>query len=218
VDIQAYFEEWSRQPGDVVRLAISTPHKSVRATLVRLVSGPGQGDHVEGRVKDFSSVLDRTVPGRLQSTVIGSYAEFPLPPPIKGGAISLHCWVWSTVPERATPQTVWSLGDVALVILSGGLALRANDKTLATIPDAMVAKHWYSILVTLGNGEASIDLKRLDGKVGAHRTMAVATGATVTADKLLLATSGVGPSGSPLQPSMARSTLRRFIWPDPPRR
>ena len=199
MDIQAYFEEWSRQPGDVVRLAISSPHESVRASLVRLISGPGQGDHVEGRVTDFSSVLDRTVPGRLQSTIIGSYAEFPLPAPIKDGAISLHCWVWPTVPERPTPQTVWSLGDIALVILSGGLALHANDKTLVTIPDAMVAKHWYSILVTLGNGEASIDLKRLDGKVGARRTMAAATGATVSSDKLLLATSGVGPSGSPLQ-------------------
>ena len=199
MDIQAYFEEWSRQPGDVVRLAISTPHKAVRASLVRLVSGPGQGDHVEGQVADFSSVLDRTVPGRLQPTRIGSYAEFPLPAPIKGGAISLHCWVWPTVPERETPQMIWSLGDTALVIAAGGLALRAKDQTLATIPDAIVAKHWYSILVTLGNGEASIDLKRL-GKVGAHRTMAVATGATVTADKLLLATSGIGPSGSPLQP------------------
>ena len=104
------------------------------------------------------------------------------------------------MPEREAPQTIWSLGDLALVMLSGGLALRSKDQTLATIADAIVAKHWYSILITLGNGEASIDLKRLDGKVGAHRTIAVATGATVTADKLLLATSGIGPSGSPLQP------------------
>jgi N,N-dimethylformamidase len=92
MDIQAYFEEWSRQPGDVVRLAISTPHRSVRASLVRLVSGPGHGDHVEGRVADFSSVLDKTISGRLQPTMVGSYAEFPLPAPIKNGAISVHCW------------------------------------------------------------------------------------------------------------------------------
>ena len=212
MDIQAYFEEWSRQPGDVVRLAISTPHKSVRASLVRLVSGPGQGDHVEGRVTDFSSVLDSTIPGRLQSTMIGSYAEFPLPAPIKDGAISLHCWVWPTVPEREAPQTVWSLGDMALVILSGGLALRANDQTLATIADAMIAKHWYSILVTLGNGEASIDLKRLDGKVGAHRTMSCRNRRDRHSP-----TNCCSPrpaSGHPdrrCNPSTARSTLRRFI-------
>ena len=129
------------------------------------------------------------------------------PAPIKDGAISLHCWVWPTVPEREAPQTIWSLGDVALVILSGDLALRSKDQTLATIADAIVAKHWYSILITLGNGEASINLKRLDGKVGAHRTLAVATGATVTADKLLLATFGIGPSGSPLQPFNGRMKL-----------
>ena len=167
MDIQAYFEEWSRQPGDVVRLAISTPHKTVRATLVRLVSGPGQGDHVEGQVEDFSSVLDKTVPGRLQSTMIGSCAEFPLPAPIKNDAISLHCWIWPTVPERETPQAIWSLGDLALVIVSGSLELRTGNQRLVTIADALIARHWYSVLVTLGNGEASIDLKRLDGKGGA---------------------------------------------------
>jgi N,N-dimethylformamidase len=160
---------------------------------------------------DFSSVLDRTVPGSLQSTMIGSYAEFPLPNPIKDGAVSLHCWVWPTVPEREAPQTVWSLGNIALVIVSGGLALRANDQTLATIADTMVAKHWYSILVTLGIGEASIDLKRLDGKVSAHRTIAVETGATVISDKLLLAHPASGRPDRRCNPSTARSTLRRFI-------
>ena len=217
MDIQAYFEEWSRQPGDVVRLAISTPHQAVRASLVRLVSGPGQTDTVEGRVVDLSSVLDRTVPGRLQSTIIGSYAVLPLPAPIKDGAISIHCWAWPTVPERETPQTIWSLGDMALVIGSGAVSLRVKDQTLASITGAIVARHWYSLLVTLGNGEASIELKRLDGKVGAHRIIAVATGATVTSDTLMLATSGLGPAGSPLQPLPDGSTISnsrcRMRWP-----
>lgn len=37
MDIQAYFEEWSRRPGDVVQLALSTPHKAVRASLEKLL-------------------------------------------------------------------------------------------------------------------------------------------------------------------------------------
>jgi hypothetical protein len=41
MDIQAYFEDWSVKPGETARMAISTAHPSVRATLVRLVSGPG---------------------------------------------------------------------------------------------------------------------------------------------------------------------------------
>jgi len=200
MDLQAYFEEWSCQPGDVARLAISTPHKAVRASLVRLISGPGQGDKVEGRVIDFSSVLDRSIAGRLQPTMVGSYAEFPLPAPLRGRAVSIHCWAWPTVPDREMPQAIWSLGELALVIGSGGLALRAKDETLAILSEAMVAKHWYSILVTIGDGTASIDLKRLDGKINAHQTISAATGASATADRLLLAASGIDPTGSPLQP------------------
>ncbi len=41
--IRAYFEEWSRRPGERVRMAISTPLPQVRADLVRLTTGPGAG-------------------------------------------------------------------------------------------------------------------------------------------------------------------------------
>ncbi len=198
MEIQAYFEEWSRRPGDTVRLAISTPHASIRASLVRLISGPGQGDNIEGRVTDFSSVLDTTVPGRIKATMVGSYAQLSLPAEIAGRLATVHCWVWPTVPERATPQAVWSLGDIALVTASGGLELRSKTDVLASIPNAMIGKHWYSIVVTIGDGELSIDLKRLDGKVNSHRSFRTTTAMTISSETLILAASGVGPSGSPL--------------------
>jgi N,N-dimethylformamidase len=198
MEIQAYFEEWSRRPGDTVRLAISTPHASIRASLVRLISGPGQGDNIEGRVTDFSSVLDATVPGRIKATMVGSYAQLSLPAEIAGRLASVHCWVWPTVPERATPQAVWSLGDIALVTASGRLELRSKTDVLASIPNAMIGKHWYSIVVTIGDGELSIDLKRLDGKVNSHRSFRTTTATTISSETLILAASGVGPSGSPL--------------------
>lgn len=44
MDVQAYFEEWSRLPGETVRMAISTKHKSVRATLERITRGPSNED------------------------------------------------------------------------------------------------------------------------------------------------------------------------------
>src|SRR6266852_3636283 len=199
MEIQAYFEEWSRRPGDTVRLAISTPHASIHASLVRLTSGPGQGDSIEGRVTDFSSVLDTTVPGRIQATMVGSYAELSLPA-ATGRLVSVHCWVWPTVPERAAPQAVWSLGDIALVTASGGIELRSKTNVVAFIPNAVVGKHWYSILVTIGDGELSIDLKRLDGKVSSHHTVRTTTTMTTSSETLILAASGVGPSGSPLLP------------------
>lgn len=199
MDIQAYFEEWSRRPGDAVRLAISTPHESVHASLVRLASGPGQAPHVEGRVIDFSSVLDRTLSGGVQSTVVGSYAALPLPSLIDT-AFAVHCWIWPTVPERDAPQVIWSLGQISLVVVAGGLELRAEDTTLATIVDGIVARHWYSVLAVIGGDEVTIDVRRLDAKVRAHRSVRSPEGATTNADTLLLGTSGIGPAGSPMQP------------------
>src|SRR5258708_4329191 len=200
MEIQAYFEEWSCEPGDRVRMAISTAHASVRASLVQLISGPGQGGQIEGRVTDFSSVLDMTVPGRVQKTAVGSYVELPLPAAVAGRAVSIHCWVWPTVPERTTPQTIWSLADIALVTASGGLELRSKTELLISIPNAMVRKHWYSILVTFGEGELSLDIKRLDGKVDSIHSARTATTIAVTSDLLMLAAAGVGPWGSPLLP------------------
>lgn len=200
MDIQAYFEDWSCKPGDVVRLAISTPHASVHASLVRLISGPGQGEAIEGTVEDFASVLDTTVSGGVQSTVVGSYAEFPLPSGVKASSLSIHCWVWPTVPERNAPQAIWSLGDIALVIIAGGLEVRSKDATLVTMPNVIVGKHWYSILTTIGDGDTSIDIKRLDAKVGAHRSVSGAAATIASADKLLLGAAGIEPSGSPIAP------------------
>src|SRR5260221_1030518 len=200
MEIQAYFEEWSCEPGDTVRMAISTAHASVRASLVLLISGPGQGGQIEGRVRDFSSVLNMTVAGRIQKTAVGSYAELPLPTAVVGRSVSAHCWVWPTAPERATPQTIWSLGDIALVTASGGLELRSKAEVLTSVPNAMVGKHWYSILVTFDESELSIHTKRLDGKVHSSRSVRTATTIGVTSDSLMLAASGIGPSGSPLVP------------------
>ena len=155
MDIQAYFEEWSRQPGDIVRLAISTPHKSVRASLVRLVSGPGQGDHIEGRVTDFSSVLDSTIPGRVQPTMIGSYAEFPLPAPIKDGAISLPLL---GLADRT--RTGGASNDLVARRRGAGdpvgrpCASFKGSARWRPLPTRLLPNTGILILITLGNGEA----------------------------------------------------------------
>lgn len=200
MDIQAYFEEWSRLPGETVRMAISTRHPSVRATLVRLVSGPGKGETVEGRTVDFSSALDVTVRGRVQSTVVGSYAHLPLPEAIAVGAVSVHCWAWPTVPARETSQTIWSLGETSLVIGGGSIQLRSQGETIVSIEQTLVARNWYSIIATIANGQALIDLQRIGGKVGAHRMATAKTSAEMSGTMLTLAASGIDSTGSPIEP------------------
>ncbi len=200
MEFQAYFEEWSLKPGDTVRMAASTAHPSVRATLVRLLSGPGTAPAIEGRTADRSDVLDTTFAGRLQATAVGSFATLPLPSPLQGQPVTVHCWIWPTVPARIDAQTVWSLGDAALVVRNGAIEVHARDATLVAIEDAIVAKHWYSIAVTLDGETATIDLKRLDGKVSALRDATGPAPVAVSADALTLAAAGVLETGSPKNP------------------
>ena len=199
MEIQAYFEEWSRRPGELVRMAVSTRHAEVRASLVRLISGPGQGENGIGRVVDFSAVLDKSFAGRTQPTTIGSYAHLPLPGPLPAGAIGIHCWAWPTAPQRETTQAVWSLGDLALVIDSGSLHLQSGLTRLATLKNALAGRHWYSIFVAVGDGKVTLDMHRLDGKVEARRTIEIAAPVALSATRLLLAATGVAPDGSPEQ-------------------
>ena len=91
--IQAYFEEWSRRPGDRVRMAISTSHTRVRAVLERISSGPGSKGECRVDTESLADVVDVTVPGRLQNTEVGSFATLPLPSQKLEGALTVHCWV-----------------------------------------------------------------------------------------------------------------------------
>lgn len=107
MDVQAYFEEWSRLPGETVRMAISSRHESVRATLERITRGPTKED-TDGAFRSFGVPIpgvDITVPGVEQPTAIGSCAELPL-----GGAFgpsfALHFWFCSSVPHWEQLQTL----------------------------------------------------------------------------------------------------------------
>jgi hypothetical protein len=105
MDVQAYFEEWSRLPGETVRMAISSRHESVRATLERITRGPTKED-TDGAFRSFGVPIpgvDITVPGVEQPTAIGSCAELPL-----GGAFgpsfALHFWFYSSVLKAFREQ------------------------------------------------------------------------------------------------------------------
>jgi hypothetical protein len=100
MEIQAYFEEWSRRPGDIVRMAVSTAQDAVHASFVRLQSGPGQGENGVGRVLEMPFVLNKTFAGRVQATAVGSYARLPLPAPVGAGEINICCWYRSAPRPR----------------------------------------------------------------------------------------------------------------------
>ena len=69
--IFAYFEEWSRRPGEAVRMAISTPLAEVRAELVRLTTGPGAAGQSRVGTEPVVEVPAMRVAGRLQDSPVG---------------------------------------------------------------------------------------------------------------------------------------------------
>ncbi len=154
MDVQAYFEEWSRLPGETVRMAISTKHKSVRATLERITRGPTSED--SGNASRSFGVpvpgVDVTVPGVEQPTAVGSYAELPL-----GGAFgpsfALHFWFYSSVPGWEDPQTLVAAASgegetFALAIRKSELvvSVQGQSRALGLSVQPLV---WYSAILSL---------------------------------------------------------------------
>jgi N,N-dimethylformamidase len=207
--IQAYFEEWSRRPGDRVRMAISTPHTSVRAVLERIHTGPGaKGEFRVGTVS-LESVLDMTLPGRIQNTRVGSYADLPLPSRGLSGRLTLHCWVWPTVPDRIKEQVVWSFAgsagapsqQVSLVLVSGRFEVRAQDSLLVVAGLAIHPRRWYSVAVTISVDATIIDVALVSGWSVNSRDIVPGAGLKYSPPaSLLLACLHTDSTGSPVNP------------------
>ena len=210
MDVQAYFEEWSRLPGETVRMAISSRHESVRATLERITRGPTKED-TDGAFRSFGVPIpgvDITVPGVEQPTAIGSCAELPL-----GGAFgpsfALHFWFCSSVPHWEQLQTLVAAtsdegASFALAIQKSELVIsvRGRPQKLGLTVQPLL---WYSVVLSVeshqGKSEVLAHIKQVKGLPGAaavRQARAVLDGAASPFDKLLLAARAISPVGSAL--------------------
>lgn len=192
----AYFEEWSRRPGETVRMAISTPLAEVAAELVRLTTGPGAKDESAVGTAPVPEVPVMRVAGRLQHSPVGSYARLPLGGLDAGGAVSVHCYIWPTLPDKAT-QTVWSLdhalGRVDLVLEGGHLHLLTNGvRVTSAMPVAQ--RRWYSVAATIGASESALDVGALAFHPDARHARATGQGAAIGRLQTLMLAS-VGSDG-----------------------
>jgi N,N-dimethylformamidase len=211
--IQAYFEEWSRRPGDRVRMAISTPHTRVRAVLERIRTGPGAKGEFRVGTESLESVLDTALPGRLQNTAVGSYADLPLPGQGLSGPLTLHCWVWPTVPDRGKEQVVWSLrgSQLSLVLAGGRFALRSQGNSLAIAGLAVHPRRWYSVAITITEEVTVIDVALVSG--WSVNSRAVVSGAGiqyVPPTSLLLACLDTDSTGSSVNPFNGKIDMPRL--------
>jgi N,N-dimethylformamidase len=207
--IQAYFEEWSRRPGDRVRMAISTPHPKVRAVLERIHTGPGARGEFRVGTESLESVLDITLPGRVQNTSVGSYANLPLPSLELNAPLTLHCWVWPTVPDRKSEQVVWSFAgspdgpndELSLVLVNGRFAVRAQGNSLLLAELPIHPRRWYSVVVTIGEDAIVIDVSLISSWSINSRDIVCGAGIKLSPPaSLLLACLRTENAGSPVNP------------------
>ena len=109
MDVQAYFEEWSRLPGETVRMAISSRHESVRATLERITRGPTKED-TDGAFRSFGVSDSRR--GHHRSGRRATDGNHRLPARncplggVFGPSFALHFWFYSSVPHWEQLQTL----------------------------------------------------------------------------------------------------------------
>lgn len=107
MQIEAYLEEWSLSPGELVRMAVSTDHPTVRARLERVTRGPRDRDTVsEYSFGDIVPGIDVSAVGCRQRTAMGSYAEFPLGDCSATRGYATHVWAYASVPDWDSKQTI----------------------------------------------------------------------------------------------------------------
>ena len=197
--IQAYFEHWNRRPGDTVRLAISSPHPSLHATLERITSGPGDPQEAFTHTEPRTDVLDREVKTRVQPTAVGSYADLPLTAPIPADC-TLHLTFMPTLPALERSQVIAALGDVRLELLDGVLRVSGTSGSVQVSP-GLDAGRWYSIALAFSGGEVTVDLSTVRGWTGAvARSTTGGRIGSPSGSLLRLATATVSAIGAPEQP------------------
>ena len=200
----AYFEEWSRRPGQKVRMAISSELAEVNAVFVQLLSGPGDPKKPAIESKEFPEILNTVVRTRLQSTRVGSYAELPLSSPAKA-PLTIHLHFWPTLPESSKKQVILAVGEGpdSLNLELSGQKLRLSGQAGEVEASLDVQPQtWYSVAFTVGrDGNGFLDVARRTGLSSSSERVSV-SGAVGPVEGRLLRIASAGPDavGSPLQP------------------
>lgn len=201
--IQAYFEEWSRLPGETVRMAISSPHPRLRAVLERITGGPGDPAAPRMPTAPLPEVLDREIQVGLQDTVVGSWAELPFED--VPGPLSLHLWFWATTPDLNRTQVIASMGGsarVSLELVAGRLEL-AGPTGRVRVLDSVPVREWLSAAITVDRetGVAVADVQQVSGILPVPgRWTATAAVGVPDAGGIRLATCDLTATGTPAQP------------------
>ncbi|HEY0471953.1 MAG TPA: N,N-dimethylformamidase beta subunit family domain-containing protein [Kribbella sp.] len=170
--ILGYVSQLSVAPGDEQTVMVSCAAPEFTAELVR-IEGP---DTDFGTGPWFRTVPvgepTLTAPGRIQPTVIGSYATVAhLPLGDDPAGITLHSWVSPTLPGGGRAQTLVSqqaseMGMRLMIDPTGRPSLRvwsADREDVVTLPEPLATGKWQALAAVVDLHRRTLRLWQQDG-------------------------------------------------------
>lgn len=113
--IVGYADRWSVQPGETLKVMVSSARPTYRADLVKLIHGDMNPIGPGFKETTLPSALaGKEYPGRYQALPLGSYVLVPDSPVLaRTGSFTLTAWIAPSTPNKAAQGilTKWSESD-----------------------------------------------------------------------------------------------------------
>ncbi|MBP2368847.1 N,N-dimethylformamidase beta subunit family domain-containing protein [Pseudonocardia parietis] len=209
--IVGYADRLSVRAGAKITFCVSSEHAAYRPEIVRLRRG-GSERHGTALVEEpVEAGMPRTLPGRVQMTTSGSFAEAgPLGP---ADELGLAIWFLPTLLEDEA-RPLLAVGELVLEVSAAGIALRRGDAPQATLAVPPTERCWAFAAATVDTtGAVRLTLHRPGMPV------AVATSAAVpepVAGTLRIGSDGTttGGLGRTFNGKVARPVVATTAWPE----
>ena len=192
------------QPGDTVRIMVTTEADTYDAEIVRLVHGDNNPKGPGFKSERVDSSANGQYPGRHQDTYIGSYAQIDATDALDpSDGFCVQAWIWPTTPELEGTQGIVSRTaegrGFGLFLESGAVVLRIGGQSVAT-EHGLEPKRWHFVAGTFdaASGAASVQWRLLDVLARVGRGSTTIEGGVDASDlPLLIAAGGLLDFGRP---------------------
>jgi N,N-dimethylformamidase len=170
--IVGYCDRWSVQPGDTVRVMVSTYGvKSFRAALVRVICGDDRPLGPGFEEQHVSVAWEGEYPGRTQSNPIGSYVRIPASDSLtRISSFTVQTWVFATTPHKGQQALIaqWdrsrSSGFALAIGADGASEIRVGDGagTVTCVSSGMplLAERWYRLTASYDAASGRLALEQ----------------------------------------------------------
>ena len=158
MEVLGYGDKLSVRAGERIRFMVNCEQESYRADIVRLDHAWPLVDASLWNPRLIDSSVSGEYPGRVQPIHAGSYAEIPAPNVDLSAGVTVHLWLYPTLPVRGREQGIvscWSNDSSAGFTLAlngdGYLVWRTadgNKEAGLSSTEPLIRNRWYGIAAT----------------------------------------------------------------------